>query len=224
MIPEKIKILIIEEALRLGAIIVNPTNPFKWAGGDKMPLYNNNRILLKDPMVWTLVIVALREMLREIGHYDAIAGVATAGIPHASVLASTEGKRLLYVRSEAKGHGLGLQVEGISIGERLDGQTGIMIEDLISTGGSSVKAVEALQALGAKVPYCLSIFSYGFKVARAEFDKVGCVPMSVFTYDDLLPFLKKSGKFDNVQMLALEEWSQDPFGWGENHGFPKEEK
>jgi len=150
-----------------------------------------------------------------------VAGTATAGIPHATTLADSMRLPLVYVRSSGKDHGLGQQIEGPGPSLSLEGKEVLLIEDLISTGGSSIKAIKALQETGARVSYCFSIFTYGFDAAQEAFSslaqQVGHV--SLLDYDTMLQVAQESGYLDRDGVELLSAWRKDPFGWGRTHGF-----
>ena len=168
--------------------------------------------------------------------WQVIAGTSTAGISPATTLADSIDASLIYVRDKPKGHGLRNQIEGVDAEKDLEGRTVIVIEDLISTGGSSAKAVQAVRDANGKCDYCLSIFNYGLDKAKAIFrgeeayDKEGnklqspCEVESQLTYEVLLEVAKETGYLTDEQVKLLEEWRADPFNWGEKHGFPKVEK
>ena len=146
-------------ALELNAIKLQPNDPFTWTSGYRMPIYNDNRLFLGDAADRKTIASGFAEVIRESGiSFDVIAGTATAGIPHATTLADTLQAPLVYVRAQAKGHGLQNRIEG----PLASGQSVLLIEDLVSTGKSSISAVQALRDAGATVTHCLAIFSYGF--------------------------------------------------------------
>ncbi|MDD3456903.1 orotate phosphoribosyltransferase, partial [Sphaerochaeta sp.] len=163
--------LLASMALDLGAIKLQVQQPFTWASGYRMPIYNDNRRLLASAKARSLVCDAFAEMLDCLAFdADNIAGTATAGIPHATTLADRLGKPLSYVRSSGKDHGLGQQIEGLGQSGSYEGARVLLIEDLISTGGSSIKAVEAIVKAGGVCPYTLAIFTYGFDAAVKAFE------------------------------------------------------
>ncbi len=304
-------------SLSIGGIKLQPDDPFTWASGYRMPIYNDNRMLLADPEHRLLVAIAFKEMIMEnmIPHHY-IVGTSTAGIAPATSIASllqapiaiidegrayelpvkfgelslkgidavastcpwgiAEGVSLanktrlpfMYVRQSKKKHGLQQQIEGIpKEGQKvllIDYHTGTsykdnaisalkekgvevfevfdedisgtinpadisgkkisVVEDLISTGGSSVEEVIACRNLGAEVKFCLSIFNYGLDKAMDQFKEAECNVLSVLTYDTLLEVAKETGYINEEQAKLLEEWRSDPFGWGAKHGFPKVDK
>jgi len=211
-------------ALEINAIKLQPKNPFTWASGYRMPIYNDNRMFLVYPKYRELVLNAFKELLRSEGiSFDIVAGTSTSGIPPATTLADSLGKPLIYVRDKPKGHGLRNQIEGIDAESDLQRTEVILIEDLISTGGSSAKAVQAIRDANGICKYCVSIFNYGLGKANNSFEELDepCEVRSLLTYDVLLEVAKQIGYIDAEQVEMLAEWRQDPFNWGEKHGFPK---
>jgi orotate phosphoribosyltransferase len=192
-----------------------------------MPIYNDNRMLIARPEHRALIRDAFEQMLGEHGfECDVIAGIATAGIPHATSLADALQKPLVYVRGASKGHGLGNMIEGVARDGDLAGKRVVLIEDLISTGGSSIAAVRALRQTGAEVPACLAIFSYGLDKARRTFAEQDppCECLPILEYDAMIEVALENGYVDEQESAALLEWREDPLSWGERHGFPPEKE
>lgn len=210
-------------ALEVGAIQLKPRFPFTWASGYRMPVYNDNRLLLGQASARRTIAEAFAAMVKAHGPVDAVAGTATAGIPHATTLADLLGTPLLYVRAKAKEHGAGNLIEGLAPGKDLSGKKVVLVEDLISTGGSSIKAVEALREAKADCGLCLAIFSYGFRQGMDAFAALrpACRLETILTYGQLLPLAKEGGYLKGGDMEVLVEWEKDPFGWGQKHGFPR---
>lgn len=210
-------------ALELQAIKLQVQQPFTWASGYRMPIYNDNRRLLASPKARTLVCDAFAEMLQSL-QFDAdnIAGTATAGIPHATTLADRLAKPLSYVRSSGKDHGLGQQIEGLGQSGSYGGAKVLLIEDLISTGGSSIKAVEAIVNAQGFCPYTLAIFTYGFDAAVDAFAKLDprCTFHTILDYDVMVHSALESGYVNEEEAILLSQWRENPFAWGEKHGFP----
>jgi len=208
-------------SLDIGTIKLNTKEPFQWASGFFMPIYNNNRELLTHYRNRETVAKGFKEIIeQEKINYNLIAGTSTAGISPATTLADLLKKDFVYVREKAKDHGMKQQVEGKYYGA----EEAILIEDLISTGGSSIKAVEGLRNAGIKVDYCLSIFNYNLDEAKAQFENANCKTISLFDYSTLLKVAKDEGYINNNQLKILAEWRKDPWNWGKNHGFPRVEK
>ena len=213
---------IAERSLKIKGIKLNPENPFQWASGFKMPIYNDNRLLLNDPDTRKLVAEGFSEIITERKiKCDVIAGTATAGIPHATTLADKLRKPLIYIREKPKDHGLKNYIEGIDSESTLKSLDVLVIEDLVSTGGSSLKAVQAVRNIHGKVNHMLAIFNYGFQETQEQFDEADCELTSLLTYDVLLDVAVREKYISENQLLALKEWRADPFNWGEKHGFPK---
>lgn len=212
-------------ALDIGAIKLRPEDPFTWASGYRMPIYNDNRLLLGNAGHRALVAEGFDAVMREKGvKVEVIAGTATAGIPPATTLADRLRLPLVYIRDKPKDHGMRNQIEGIDGDKNLEGRATVVVEDLISTGGSSLKAVEAAQRADGKVEYLLSIFNYGLDEAALLFKGADCKVESLLWYPTLLAVAKEEGRIDQEQVRVLEEWRADPFNWGAKRGFPKKEK
>ncbi len=200
-----------EYLLEIKAVVLNPANPFTWASGLKSPIYCDNRKTLSYPKVRNFLKTAFSDIISdEFKDADVIAGVATAGIPHGVLIADVINKPFIYVRDKAKGHGLENMIEG-----KLEkGQRVVVIEDLISTGGSSLKAVTALREAGAEVLGLGAIFTYGFQKADDAFAEADC---KYFTLSDYATLLEIAVKLDYVkadEKDTLLKWYQNPAEWG----------
>ena len=172
-----------EFLLRIKAVELKPENPFTWASGMKSPIYCDNRKTLSFPAIRTFLRQQFVEVIEsKFGKPDVIAGVATGGIAIGALIAQELGLPFIYVRSEPKKHGLGNQIEGVLE----EGQSVVVIEDLISTGGSSLQAVAALRDAGAKVNGLVAIFTYGFDKAKDNFANAKCTLHTLSDYDSLL--------------------------------------
>lgn len=206
---------LIAAAREAGALTIRTDPPFRWASGAMMPVYNDNRILMATPRGRRAVINGFADVIAEEGlEFDAVAGTASAGIAPATLLAERFGCPLYYVRSESKGHGRQRLIEGAP-DARLDGLRVLLIEDLISTGGSSARAAEALIAAGAAVTACLAIFSYGFAGAA---ERLRALPGSpgvrvLASVTDLIQDGRVRGWLSAEDGALLDEWLADPFGW-----------
>lgn len=219
--------LIAKAGLKIKAIKLRPDNPFQWASGYRMPIYNDNRMFLGDHGHRLLITEGLDQLIyNEKISYNTIAGTSTSGIPWGTLLADRFSCPFIYIRNKPKDHGLRNQIEGIDAEKDLGGRKVIVIEDLISTGGSSARAVQAVRDANGESNYCLSIFNYGLDKAVKAFEELDpkCEVRSLLTYDVLLEVAKETGYLTNDQVKLLEEWREDPFNWGEKHGFPKVEK
>ncbi len=212
-------------ALSLGAIRLNVKEPFRWASGYRMPIYNDNRQFLASAQYRALICDAFSDMVESLSlKIDNIAGTATAGIPHATSLADRLKKSLSYVRSSSKDHGLGHQIEGLGKDGSYNGKSVLLIEDLISTGSSSIKAVEAIRNAGGICDTCLGIFTYGLSLSYEAFAalKPSCAYHTILSYDLMIKTAEETGYITEEEAEALHEWRKDPFGWGEKRGFPRE--
>lgn len=211
--------------LSIGAIELRPDNPFRWASGYRMPIYNDNRMLLSSADTRQLIVSAFTDALEQEGlEPDIIAGTATAGIPHATSLADRLKKPLVYVRGSSKSHGRNNRIEGLCGAGYLEGKEVLLVEDLVSTGGSSIAAVQALREEGARVSLCLAIFSYGLDKADEAFAALDppCRALPVLGYSEMVAVALEMGYIDPLQEKQLLAWREDPFGWGEKNGFPPE--
>ena len=198
------------QLLQIKAIKLQPEDPFTWASGWKSPIYCDNRIILSYPQVRNYVRESLVKLIREkYGTPNAIAGVATGAIAMGVLVAQEMGLPFVYVRPEAKSHGRKNQIEG-----SLDaGQSVVVIEDLISTGGSSLKAVEALREANIKVIGMAAVFTYGFPVSDENFAQANCQLTTLSNYNHLLEEVKSQGYMDEPTFTTLSEWRQNPGEW-----------
>ncbi|GAA4316443.1 orotate phosphoribosyltransferase [Compostibacter hankyongensis] len=200
-----------EKLLQINAIRLNVQTPFTWASGWKSPVYCDNRRILSFPYVRDFIKSELSNTVFETyPDAEVIAGVATGGIPHGALVADQLKLPFVYVRSKAKGHGLGNQVEGFLEKDRQV----VVIEDLISTGKSSLEACEALQAAGARVIGLVSVFNYGFDVAKKAFETAGIPFRSLSNYETLIGLAESRGMIGAEQLATLLEWRQAPERWG----------
>ena len=208
-------------ALKIGAIRLQPRDPFTWTTGYRMPIYNDNRRLLSLSSNRSLVAQGFKEIIDASGiSFKVIAGTATGGISPATTLADLLQCRFCYVRSEAKGHALKNKVEGLLE----TGDQTLLIEDLISTGKSSVAALAGLREKGAVVQHCLAIFSYCFSQAEEAFAGAQCSAQVLLSYPQLLSFAREANFISAEEENLLSSWYENPFGWGEKYGFPRVEK
>ena len=195
--------------LQIKAIKLSPQNPFTWASGIKSPIYCDNRIILSHPKVRTFVINAMVEKAKNFAPFDIIAGVATAGIPHGALLANALNLPFIYIRGAAKGHGRQNRIEGELHGtERV-----LVIEDLISTGGSCLEAVKVLKDKGCSVTGVMAIFSYGFSRAVDAFNTENCRFETLTNYNILAEEAVKSGYIQSEDHLSLQNWRKSPETW-----------
>lgn len=218
---------LIDIALDLGAIKLQVKDPFTWASGYRMPIYNDNRRLLQSPKARNIISSAFEKMTIALNFDpDNIAGTATAGIPHATTLADKMGKSLSYVRSSSKDHGLNQKIEGLGNLKSYEGKKVLLIEDLISTGGSSIKAVKAIVDAKGVCPYTLAIFTYGLEASKVAFDSLNpkCESYTILDYDAMIKRAFETNYISEEEAQDLREWREDPFNWGIKRGFEKVEK
>jgi orotate phosphoribosyltransferase len=204
---------IAEFLLQIKAIKLQPNNPFTWASGWKSPIYCDNRVTLSYPKVRTFIRQEfVKSITEKFGKPDVIAGVATGGIAQGALIAQDLGLPFVYVRSEAKKHGLSNMIEGVV--EK--GQSVVVIEDLISTGGSSLKAVEALREAGCTVKGMAAIFTYGFKTASDNFKKSKCKLITLSDYDTLIKQALSNSYVTEKDLKSLAQWRENPSEWNQN--------
>ena len=200
--------------LKVKAIKLQPTNPFTWASGWKSPFYCDNRKTLSYPELRSFVkLETARIIMERFPEVDAIAGVATGAIPQGALVAQEMGLPFCYVRSEAKSHGLNNQVEGIVP----QGASVVVIEDLVSTGKSSLAAVEALREKGASVKGMMAIFTYQLDAATEAFNKANCDLVTISNYESLIQKAVEENYVSDDQMQSLIEWRKSPQAWSDAH-------
>ena len=202
--------LVAEKLLKIKAVKLQPANPFTWASGWKSPIYNDNRKTLSYPVVRSFIKLELARVISEkFENVDAIAGVATGAIAQGALVADLLGLPFVYIRSTPKDHGL----ENLIEGELKPGSKVVIIEDLVSTGGSSLKAVEAIRNAGAEVIGMVAIFTYQFPVAEQNFKDAG---VNLLTLSNYTAMLDAALKIDYIKPSALEtlkQWREDPENW-----------
>lgn len=210
--------LLAEKLLKISAIKLQPENPFVWASGWNSPIYTDNRRTLSYPEVGTFIKVELcRVIMENFGEVDAIAGVATGAIAQGALVAETLGLPYVYVRSAPKDHGL----ENLIEGNLKPGQKVVVIEDLISTGGSSLKAVEAIRNAGCEVIGMAAIFTYGFPVAARKFKSAQVELITLSNYNAMLETALETNYIKPEDLETLQEWRKDPASWqGPNNNTP----
>jgi len=198
--------------LQIKAIKLQPNNPFTWASGWKSPIYCDNRITLSHPTIRTYIRQQLTLLIQDkFGPVGCIAGVATAGIPQGALVAQELGLPFIYVRSKPKDHGTGNLIEG----DVLTGKRVVVIEDLISTGKSSLQAVEALRDAGYDVAGLAAIFSYGFDVAAQNFKKANCPFVTLSNYNALIKYADNHQFISDNDVELLKLWRENPTEWGQ---------
>lgn len=203
---------IAEFLLQAKAVKLQPNEPFTWASGWKSPIYCDNRVTLSHPSIRTYIRQSLTAMIEAtFGKVEVIAGVATAGIPQGVLVAQDLGLPFVYVRSAPKAHGMTNMIEGeVSAGQKV-----VVIEDLISTGSSSLKAVEALREAGCEVIGMAAIFTYGFDLAEKNFSDAKCPYITLCNYETLIEQALQSGYYITEKDLdTLHSWRNHPDTWG----------
>jgi orotate phosphoribosyltransferase len=196
--------------LQINAIKLSPTSPFTWASGWKSPIYCDNRKTLSYPLVRKTIrdefVMRIRQDYPDV---EIIAGVATGAIAHGILVAEAMDLPFIYVRPESKGHGLGNQIEG----DYTTGMKTVIIEDLISTGGSSLAAFKALSSEGLKVMGMIAIFTYGFPISVENFRQSGCRLDTLSNYGSLLELALQTGVILPEQEKLLQQWRENPQAW-----------
>ncbi len=199
-----------EQLLQIKAIKLQPNDPFTWASGWKSPIYCDNRISLSYPIVRTYLREQLSKLvLDKYGKPNVIAGVATGAIAMGMLVAQELGLPFIYIRPEAKSHGRKNQIEG----HLEKGQNVVVIEDLVSTGGSSLKAVQALREANAHVLGMAALFTYDFDIAKENFEKANCALYTLSDYHHLLETVNQDGYLDASTMDTLKSWREAPEAW-----------
>ena len=209
---QDIHLEVTKKLVQINTIKIQPTSPFTWASGWKAPIYCDNRKLLSYPEARTFICKQFAKIVREkYPQAEVIAGVATGAIAHGVLVAEELGLPFIYVRSSPKGHGL----ENLIEGDLKAGQKVVVIEDLVSTGLSSLKAADAIQtAGGAEVLGMLAIFTYNFPVAKEAFEKAGIELTTLSRYQTLIELALESGDIEESQVESLNKWREDPANWG----------
>jgi len=197
--------------VEIGAVGIRAENPITFKSGIISPVYVDNRILPSHPTEWKIIVEGFKALIEEQNiPFDVLAGVAVGGVPHASAIGFLMNRASLFIRKEAKGHGKGKRVEG---GE-IEGKQALLIEDLVTTGGSSLSAIQALKDEGAKIDSSISIVTYGFKEAVEAFDKANIKSYALTDFPTILEEGVSIGKFSAQEKDTVEEWLKDPHKWG----------
>lgn len=209
-VNKDLSLKVAELLLKTKAVRLQPDKPFTWASGWKSPIYCDNRITLSFPEVRTHIRQGYAQtILDNFGKPDVIAGVATGGIAQGALIAQELGLPFIYVRSAAKGHGM----ENLIEGAYHQGQRVVVIEDLISTGGSSLKAVEALRAGGLDVKGLIATFTYGFSLAEQHFNEANCPYVCLTDYSTLIDVATKTNFVSEADEATLKAWRNNPSTW-----------
>lgn len=201
---------IAEALLEIEAVSLQPDNPFTWSSGMKSPIYCDNRLTLSYPSIRRKVAEGLKRLINE--HYpgaEMISGTATAGIPHAAWVSELLDLPMSYVRSKAKGHGKGNQIEG----KVTEGQKVVVVEDLISTGGSVIEAVEALRAAGCEVLGVVSIFTYGLEKGTQQLKDANITAYSLTDFTVLATIAEEKGLITGENQKSMVQWQKNPAEW-----------
>lgn len=202
--------LLAKKLLGVSAVKLQPKNPFTWASGWKSPIYTDNRKTLSFPEVRTFVKTELTNLIKEkFAEFDVIAGVATGAIAQGALIADELDMPYVYIRSAAKDHGMGNLIEG----EIKPGQKVVVVEDLISTGGSSLKAVEAVRQAGCEVVGMVAIFTYGFPIAEEKFKEAGVTLYTLSNYNAVLEAAAETGYINSEDIETLKVWRENPSQW-----------
>ncbi|MBD5234267.1 MAG: orotate phosphoribosyltransferase [Bacteroidales bacterium] len=205
--------LLAEKLLKISALKLQPANPFVWASGWNSPIYTDNRRTLSYPEVRSFIKVELtRLILEQFEDVDAIAGVATGAIAQGALVADELNLPYVYVRSTPKDHGL----ENLIEGDLRQGQKVVVIEDLVSTGKSSLKAVEAIRNAGCEVIGMVALFSYGFPVAEENFAQAGVKLVTLSNYNAMLDVALDTRYITENDLETLRQWREDPANWTPN--------
>jgi orotate phosphoribosyltransferase len=199
----------------IGAVSLRADPPFTWASGRLSPIYCDNRLLMSHPAERRQVAEGFAALIRQRGwEPQVIAGTATAGIPHAAWLADLLGRPMVYVRGAAKGHGKEHRIEGsLEPGARV-----VLIEDLISTGGSSLEAAQAIVDAGGALEGVAAIFTYGLDVAKRRFDEAGVALAHLTDFRSLMDEALGRGKLTAAEKAIVADWQRDPAGWSSSRG------
>ncbi|VXB05494.1 orotate phosphoribosyltransferase [Exiguobacterium sp. 8H] len=199
-----------EALLQIEAVTLSPTEPYTWSSGLKSPIYCDNRLTLSYPKVRQVIVDGLVKSVNPTD-VDVIAGTATAGIPHGALLADRLGLPFIYVRSSAKGHGKGNQIEGrLEAGARV-----LVIEDLLSTGMSSIDAAKAIRQAGGDVIGIQAIFSYGLPVLQKNLSDADLTATSLTTFSELIEVAESTGVLNRSELDSLRDWQEDPRAWSD---------
>ena len=202
--------LVAEKLLKIKAVKLQPANPFTWASGWKSPIYCDNRKTLSYPAVRSFIKLELARVIREkYENADAIAGVATGAIAQGALVADLLGLPFVYIRATPKDHGL----ENLIEGELKPGSKVVIIEDLVSTGGSSLKAVQAVRNFGCDVVGMVAIFTHGFPVATQQFKDAKVTLTTLSNYDAVIEEAVRTDYIDESEIATLQEWRKDPANW-----------
>ncbi|WP_321286879.1 orotate phosphoribosyltransferase [uncultured Sunxiuqinia sp.] len=208
---QDIYVEVTKKLVQINTIKIQPSNPFTWASGWKAPIYCDNRKILSYPEARTFIRDQFVKLIKEqYPDAEVIAGVATGAIAHGMLVAQELGLPFIYVRATPKSHGLENLIEGdLKVGQKV-----VVIEDLVSTGISSLKAAEAISNFGGEILGMMAIFTYNFPLAKENFEKAGIELTTLSRYKTLLEVALESGEIKQSQVESLNEWRQNPSEWG----------
>lgn len=205
--------LLASKLLETGAVRIQPDNPFTWASGMRSPIYCDNRVLLSYPDIRTAIVDLMTKVIKDFELCDTVAGVATAGIPVGALLADRLKLPFAYVRSKPKDHGRQNLIEGVI----QENANVLVIEDLISTGMSSLQAVEAVRQVPAQVVGVAAIFQYGLPKAEDAFRKAACPFLTLTDFQTIIHVAAEKKLIENHHLELLSTWSADPAAWSEHY-------
>lgn len=218
MSPSALATSVARDLLALRAVVLRPNDPFRWASGRLSPVYTDNRLTLGDPAVRGRIVDGFRQLAGDLTAdgrgATMVAGTATAGIPHATLLADRLGLPLVYIRSSPKGHGRENLIEGAAVA----GHRVLVVEDLVSTGGSVLAAAEALSENGAAPVAALAVFSYGMEAATEAFRSAELPLRTLTTLAALLAVARDDGSLAPDELAQLDAWQRDPAAWSRDRG------
>ncbi len=202
--------MVASKLLEIGAIKLNHKNPFTWSSGWKSPIYCDNRLALSYPTIRTFIKERLAQAIKEnFPEAECIAGVATAGIPQGALVAEALGLPFVYVRPKPKEHGMGNLIEG----KVVKNQKAVLVEDLISTGGSSLKAAQAMRDAGFQISGMVAIFTYGFEQSEVSFAQENVSLVCLSDFNHLLQEAVDKNTLDEQQLIYVKSWRLDPANW-----------
>lgn len=206
----KLKQSIAKALLEIGAVGFTPAAPVTFKSGIRSPVYVDNRQLIYHPAAWRLVIDGFKALVETLSiEYDVVAGVAVGGVPHSSALAYSMMIPSVFIRKETKAHGAGNRIEGGAV----DGRRVILVEDLVTTGGSSLSAVDCLRESGARVDDVLAIISYGFRESEAAFGRANLRLHTLTDFETLLKLARLNQALGAEQIELIRRWLADPCAW-----------
>lgn len=202
--------------LEIGAVTLSPQKPYRFASGILSPIYCDNRLIISDVAKREKIVEYFTQTIKQNGiEFDIAGGVATAGIPHAAWIADKMKKPMIYIRSSAKEHGKNNQIEG----RIKSGQNVLIVEDLISTGGSIIDAVSAVRGCGGIVTHALAIMTYEMERAKNSFAEAKCTPVTLSNFSTLVNVAGKLNYIPQEEIARVLEWNKNPAEWGKKMGF-----